>query len=248
MPTATDLTLAPVSAGRHSSADNADWTGVWVAVGFADQLTEPGAVLPATVGYHAAHVRRTEDGLAGAINARPFGGCMSIPVHCGSTRNIRCPHRACAFSEDGGVLDSTTDPGGRARAEFVGDGRRTVEIPVTQWGSVVFVNVTTMAPAPLDVPGTPAPGPVVALDIRLVSGNWLTSVRREAHVVADALGVAEVVAVPPNVALVRAGSATVALVGRPAGATRSTILSALLGGDVDGADGQRVMWAISPRA
>src|SRR5258705_4519217 len=111
-----NLLLPPTSTGHYPSAETRDWTGTWVCVGLAEQLAEVGAVVPATIGYHATHVRRTEDGLVAAINARPFGGCVSVPVHCGSTQNVRCPQLACAFSEDGGVLDSRTDPSGPSAA------------------------------------------------------------------------------------------------------------------------------------
>lgn len=114
-----DLLLTPVSSARHPSADITDWTGTWVCVGLAEQLTEVGAILPATIGQHAAHVRLTEAGPVAALNARPFGGCLSVPVHCGSTRNVRCPHRACAFSEDGPVLDDETRTGTRVRSSSV---------------------------------------------------------------------------------------------------------------------------------
>lgn len=229
----TNLLLRPSSSGQHPSAETADWTGVWVCVGFAAQLTEVGAVLPATIGYHGAHVRRTEDGLLASINARPFGGCVSIPVHCGSTQNVRCPQVACAFSEDGGVLDSTTDPTGAARAGFLGDGRHpAVRLPLAQWGPLLFVNVTITAPPPLSIPDVAAlnHAVVVATGQRLVAGNWLGTPPRAAAAVVAALGNAdaEVTAVAPNLALVRHGCDTVAVLSRPAGHTRSTLVWALL--------------------
>jgi hypothetical protein len=227
-----NLLLQPTSAGRHSSADSDDWTGIWVCVGFAEQLTEVGAVLPATIGYHAAHVRRTDTRLLAALNARPFGGCMSVPVHCGSTRNVRCPHLACAFSEDGGVLDSRTDPGGRARVEFVGDGRRTVEIPVTSWGSLIFVNVTMSDPVQLPIAGNRTPDGLEAVTVgsHLVSGNWLSAPLRCASLVVDALGSVDtqVAEIAPNLAMVHCGTDVFAAMSRPAGHTRSTIVWALL--------------------
>ena len=67
-----NLLLQPSSTGAHPSAASTDWTGIWVCVGFAGQLTEIGAVLPATIGYHGVHVRRTGDGLVAAVNARPW--------------------------------------------------------------------------------------------------------------------------------------------------------------------------------
>ena len=228
-----NLCLTPTSTGHHPSADTTDWTATWVCVGLAEQLTEVGAVLPATIGYHATHVRRTEDGLMAAINARPFGGCLSVPVHCGSTQNVRCPHLACAFSEDGGVLDSRSDPSGAARAEFLGDGRRTVILPLAQWGSLLFVNVTMSEPPPLPVTDAPSldGSEVVATGSRLVPGNWLETPMRAASALVVAvdgnLGT-DVTEVAPNLAMVRYGSETFAAFSRPAGHTRSTIVWALL--------------------
>jgi len=227
-----NLLLRPASTGQHPAAETADWTGTWVCVGLAEQLSEVGAVLPATVGYHGAHVRRTEDGLMAAINARPFGGCVSIPVHCGSTRNVRCPHLACAFSEDGDVLDSRTDPSGASRAQFLGDGRRTVRLPLAQWGSLLFVNVTMTEPPPLPIAVTPAPddSEVVATGLRLVPGNWLDTPLRAASAIAGTLDGDRtcVTAVAPNLALVHYGTDTFVVLSRPAGHTRSTLVWALL--------------------
>ena len=227
-----NLLLSPTSAGRHPAADTADWTGTWVCVGLAEQLTEVGAVLPATIGYHGAHVRRTEDGLLAAINARPFGGCVSIPVHCGSTRNVRCPQLACAFSEDGGVLDSRTDPGGTARMGFVGDGRRTVELPLAQWGPLLFVNVTLSEPVPLPIAETRAPDGLtsVAGGSHPAPGNWVSASQRSASVVVDALGATgtRVTEVAPNLTMVHCGTDIFAAVSRPAGHTRSTVVWTLL--------------------
>jgi nitrite reductase/ring-hydroxylating ferredoxin subunit len=241
-----NLLLRPASGGRHPSADGSDWADTWVCVGFVEQLTEVGAVLPATIGYHAAHVVRTPGGLRAAINARPFGGCMSVPVHCASTQNIRCPHLACAFSAHGGVLDSTNDPRGRARAEFLGDGRRVVEVPLTQWGSLVFVNITLTAPDALSLPGAPPGGTLVADGSQLVSGNWLGSPVRAAVAVTAALGGGDVIAVSPNVVVIRdlsvSGADTFAIHSRPAGHTRSTVVWAVFGDqDTDSTDvAQRV--------
>lgn len=134
---------------RRPKAEVEDWTGRWVCVGFAEQLTRAGDVLPATVTGHAVHVRRAADGtLAASFNARPFGGCMSVPVQCAGARKIRCPHLACAFSEDPGVLGEHNDPEGKARRQFVGaDPARLVPVPLATWGSLLFVHIAA-APAP----------------------------------------------------------------------------------------------------
>jgi hypothetical protein len=227
-----NLLLHSTATARHPSADATDWSGTWICVGLTGQLTQVGAVLPATIGTHGAHVRRTEDGLTAAINARPFGGCVSIPVHCGSTRNVRCPQLSCAFSEDGGVLDDTTDPTGAGRRGFVGDGRRTVRLPLAQWGPLIFVNVTMTEPPPLPVedPASLAENLVVATGQRLVSGNWLDTPTRSAVAIAESLGAAgpDADAPAPNLAVVRAGPDTIAVFSRPAGHTRSTVVWAVI--------------------
>lgn len=220
--------LVPASTRRHPCADTADWTETWVCVGLAEQLTEVGAVLPATIGYHATHVRLTEDGPVAAFNARPFGGCASVPVHCASTRNVRCPHLACAFSQDGGVLDSASDPSGTARFEFVGDGRRTVTLPLARWGPLLFVNVTMTEPAPPPAADVPLPDQIVATGARLVPGNWLATPARTASAVDTALGGNGDTAVAPNLAVAHTDSETLVVFSRQAGHTRSTLVWALL--------------------
>src|SRR4051812_90195 len=143
--------LRPVVLSRRPPPPEAeDWTGRWVCVGFADQLAQPGDVLPAGVGGHALHVRRAGDGtLAAAFNARPFGGCMSVPVQCTGARKIRCPHLACAFSEDPGVLGDGNDPDRTARRQFVGaDPARLVPVPLARWGPLLFLHVATVPPPP----------------------------------------------------------------------------------------------------
>lgn len=220
-----DLLLTPVSSGRHPSADSTDLTGTWVCVGLAEQLTEVGAILPATIGRHAAHVRRTEGGLVAALNARPFGGCLSVPVHCGSTRNVKCPHRACAFSEDGGVLDDRTDPQGIARSEFVG--RRAVNLPLAQWGSLLFVNVTLGRPPVPALPGVTWAGmALVDTGSDTVAGNWLQAPSRAAEQVTAACPGTRPVTIDPNVVVIRDDrddTDIVAVFSRPAGRYRSTV-------------------------
>jgi hypothetical protein len=146
-------TLRPVVYARRRGARAAppeDWTSSWVCVGYAEQLQRPGDLLPATISGHALHVRRGEDGgLQAAFNARPFGGCMSIPVQCAGTRKIRCPHAGCAFSEDPDLVSPHTDQGARMLPQFVGfDPARLVPVRLERWGSLLFVNLSRAA-APL---------------------------------------------------------------------------------------------------
>ena len=238
--------LAPSRSGRHPSADTRDWTDTWVCVGVVEQLTEPGAVLPATIGYHAVHVRRSAEGLVAAVNARPFGGCASIPVHCGSTRNVTCPHLACAFSADGGVLDGANDPEGAARAEFIGDGRRTVTLPLARWSSLLFTNVTLAAPvAAHPLAGVPAPQPATAFGSAALSGDWLSTPRRVAAAAADAIG-GDVIPVAPNLVLIAHGHRNMfAVFSRPAGRNHSTVVWTHLG-PAPAIDMAATLWGMSP--
>lgn len=120
-----------------------------MCVGLVDQLRNPGDVLPATLGLHAIHVRREEDGLKAAFNAKPFGGCMSIPLQCAGAKKIRCPNMACAFSENPGVLGQENDPSGTLRRQFVGDHpARLVSVPLTLVGPLLFVYVGFSSPSP----------------------------------------------------------------------------------------------------
>ena len=185
---------------RRPRAEDEDWTGRWVCVGFADQLPHAGDVLPATVSGHAVHVRREPDGtLAAAFNARPFGGCTSIPVQCAGVRKIRCPHLACGFSEDPGVLGDDNDPERTARRQFVGaDPARLVPVPLGRWGPLLFVHVApTPAPAleavlaPLRAgPDTPAPEHLRATAVaeQELPLGWRTGARAVAATLATRCG------------------------------------------------------------
>jgi hypothetical protein len=151
VPAAPPDTLRPVVYARRRGARAAspeDWTSTWVCVGYAEQLQHPGDLLPATISGHGLHVRRSDDGgLQAAFNARPFGGCMSIPLQCAGARKIRCPHAGCAFSEDPDLVSPQTDEGARMLPQFVGfDPERLVPVRLERWGSLLFVNLAR-APA-----------------------------------------------------------------------------------------------------
>jgi hypothetical protein len=196
-------TLRPVVlTRRRPQAEAEDWTDRWVCVGFADQLTRAGDVLPATVTGHAVHVRRAADGtLAASFNARPFGGCMSIPVQCAGVRKIRCPHLACAFSEDPGVLGEHNDPDGTARRQFVGLApARLVPVPLAQWGPLLFVHIGAAPEPALEAvlaplrtgPGGPVPSNLRATAIaeRELALGWRTGARAAMTTLASQCGAA----------------------------------------------------------
>src|SRR3954468_16746643 len=193
--------LRPVVLSRRRPLPEAeDWTGRWVCVGFPHQLAQPGDVLPAGVGGHALHVRRAADGtLAAAFNARPFGGCMSVPVQCAGARKIRCPHLACGFSEDPGVLGDDNDPERTARRQFVdADPTRLVPVPLAREGPLLFVHLATVpappsqaAPAPLRTgPGGPVPDDLRATAVaeQVLPLGWRTGARAAAATLGSRCG------------------------------------------------------------
>jgi hypothetical protein len=186
---------------RRPQAEAEDWTGRWVCVGFADQLRRSGDVLPATVTGHAVHVRRGTDGtLAASFNARPFGGCMSVPVQCAGARKIRCPHLACAFSEDPPVLGDDNDPEGTARRQFMGaDPDRLVPVPLARWGPLLFVHIGPTPALALEAvlaplrtgPGGPVPEDLRATAIaeQELALGWRTGARAAVTTLASGRGV-----------------------------------------------------------
>lgn len=249
-----DRALLPLLNTRHPSAVDREWSGEWVAVGFAEQLASEGDLLPATIGWHGAHVRRLVGGTLGAsLNARPFGGCFAVPSHCASTQNISCAHLGCAFSKDPDVLTAQTDPDGRGRRQFVGDRPdRAVDVPVRSCGSLLFVSVTTDVNAPWD-PGQAASdglrdevadrvaGPVVAVPAGVewtAAASWVT--RHVDRLAAGRPVLANVDTWWPNVVVVRLDDEVLCFVARPEGSTRSKLfVAALVQWGSDAAFGER---------
>ncbi|WP_448613916.1 hypothetical protein [Modestobacter sp. URMC 112] len=247
-----------VLSRRRPRAEAEDWTGRWVCVGFADQLAHAGDVLPATVSGHGLHVRRAADGtLSAAFNARPFGGCMSVPVQCTGAHKVRCPHLACGFSEDPGVLGDHDDPDRTARRQFVGtDSARLVPVPLTRWGPLLFVHVSTVPAPPLEESLSPL-GTAVPDDLRATAVaehelplGWRSGPRAAVATLAtrvgagtlreqEAGGVCTLTApdgatpltchlVWPHLLLARQPGRLTAALFRPVGADRCSVLSAVL--------------------
>lgn len=232
-----------------------------MCVGFADQLRNPGDVLPATLGLHAVHVRRDERGLQAAFNAKPFGGCMSIPLQCAGAKKIRCPNMACAFSENPTVLGDANDPLGALRRQFVGDHpARLVSIPLALVGPLLFVYVGFSSPAPPDrlsarimnlLGGARNAASVTE---QVLAASWRVgpvhaaaalAARRGPVLIENAAGLPirrasgqerldpTVGLVEGNLVLGRLDDVTVAALFRPLGPQRSSVLSALLLSDAE---------------
>lgn len=252
------VVLTPRRPDALRRAPFAEWSDRWVCVGFAEQLHEPGEILPATVGIHAVHVEKTRTGeLRAGFNTRPFGGCMVIPVQCAGAHKIRCPNAACSFSEDPSVLTDENDPDRRLRRLFSGDGQRQgPEVPLAAWGSLLFVHVGH--PSVL----TPLPGAEDLLGrglSRAQAAEDLAAMRpaafiEEEHRVewrrgpeslaasASARGMSAHTFGPHGV-LVEGEGFLAAVLFRPAARGRSTLLGGLLLPPQYGADEQRIIRA-----
>ncbi|MBR1159127.1 hypothetical protein [Bradyrhizobium elkanii] len=81
------------------------WTRDWVCVGSAPEIGEPHDLLPYTIGQHAIHVQRQEDGsLIGRFNKAQHGGCRAIPAQCRTGKKTKCSYTSCGYSRDRDVI------------------------------------------------------------------------------------------------------------------------------------------------
>jgi hypothetical protein len=117
-------------------------------------------------------------------------------VQCVGARKIRCPHLACGFSEDPGVLSDDNDPDRTARRQFVGaDPTRLFQVPLARWGPLLFVHVATVPAPPLEAVLAPLRDPVPE-DLRAVAVleqelplGWRTGARAAVATLATRCGV-----------------------------------------------------------
>jgi hypothetical protein len=81
------------------------WSRAWVCVGTEHDIARVGDLLPYTIGQHAIHVQRRENGdLIGRFNKAQHGGCRSVPVQCRTGRKTKCSYTSCGHSRDRGVI------------------------------------------------------------------------------------------------------------------------------------------------
>ncbi|WP_298514733.1 hypothetical protein [uncultured Nocardioides sp.] len=186
---------------------------------------------------------------------------MSIPLQCAGAKKIRCPHMACAFSEDPGVLGEANDPSGALRRQFVGDHpARLVSIPLALVGPLLFVYVGFASPASPDDLRTKVTRCLRGADRtstvteRLLETSWQAGPARVAAALAarhgrdraevasrggrrsepDGGGIDQVDGlVVANLVLGRLDGVTVAALFRPLGPQRCSVLSAALLSDSD---------------
>lgn len=116
------------------------WSRSWVAVGVEEMISEPGEVLPATIGIHGVHILRGDDGsLDAGYNAFQQGSCWTIPVQCGNGAKVDCPYVSCGHSRDGGVLSPQNESHKRLIRQVVGarPAKRAL-LPFERVGSILF--------------------------------------------------------------------------------------------------------------
>lgn len=89
------------SLGAARLEDEVVWTREWVCVGTRHEVPESGDLLPFTVGDHAIHLQRQDDGaLAGRFNKAQHGGCRVVPVQCRQGTKTPCSFTSCGHSRD----------------------------------------------------------------------------------------------------------------------------------------------------
>ena len=128
--------------------DEKVWSRAWVCVGSVHEIANVGDLLPFTIGQHAIHVQRQQDGsLIGRFNKAQHGGCRSVPAQCRTGRKTKCSYTSCGHSRDREVI-SAAELGESAAAmgQYLGfNPAKLVSIKVETWGPFVFVNLDTEA-------------------------------------------------------------------------------------------------------
>ena len=84
------------------------WSRAWVCVGSVHEIPDADDLLPYTIGQHAIHVQRQNDGgLIGRFNKAQHGGCRAVPAQCRTGKKTKCSYTSCGHSRDRKVI-----PGG----------------------------------------------------------------------------------------------------------------------------------------
>jgi Rieske 2Fe-2S family protein len=121
--------------------------GGWVCVGRSDQVPGPGDQRAETLGTGSVLLVRGEDGvLRSFANTCRHRGHELLPCGAATRRNvIICPYHSWTYSLSGGLSAAA---GFKNRPEFAGGEWGLVELPVTEWHGLVFVDGSGTA-APL---------------------------------------------------------------------------------------------------
>ncbi len=112
----------------------------WIAIGFEQQIAEPGCTIAETVAEVPVFVQRGRDGaLRGFLNVCPHRGGPMVDGPWGCRGNLVCRYHGWAFSEDGALI-SARDFGGE-----VPDDLGLTPIAADVWRGILFVNLDVTA-------------------------------------------------------------------------------------------------------
>jgi len=120
------------------------WTRDWVCIGTTSEIANPGDLLPYTVGQHGIHVQRlAAGGLIGRFNKAQHGGCRSIPAQCRTGKKTKCSYTSCGHSRDrdviaGDLLNEMTPQAGQYLGVYP---ERLLPVNIHTGGPFLFANV-----------------------------------------------------------------------------------------------------------
>lgn len=141
--------------------NEAVWTRNWVCIGSVHEIELVGDLLPYTIGDHAIHVQRQQDGsLIGRFNKAQHGGCRSVPAQCRTGRKTKCSYTSCGHSRDravipGSVLGETASLMGQYLG---GIPERLLPVKLSVEADFIFANIDPSPDNMAEVPALAARG------------------------------------------------------------------------------------------
>jgi hypothetical protein len=202
------------------------WTRDWVCVGCSPEIAGTYDLLPYTIGEHAIHLQRQENGsLIGRFNKAQHGGCRTIPAQCRTGKKTRCSYTSCGYSRDRGVIrgDAFTEMSPQMGQYLGAVPERLLPAKVKTSGPFIFVNIdpTPNVERQFDQPAW-------AENLVRLSGHWqehrsnwklagaaLVDVARSHEAGGGAVNHVAAHCFFPNLVLIRARHATLAVVLQP---------------------------------
>jgi phenylpropionate dioxygenase-like ring-hydroxylating dioxygenase large terminal subunit len=117
----------------------------WTCVGFSSQLAEPGSQRAESVGEGSVLLSRDDDGVLHAFaNTCRHRGHELLPCGTSAQQNsIICPYHSWTYTLSGGLRFAS---GFRGRGDFDTSAWGLVELPVTEWHGLIFVDSSGQAP------------------------------------------------------------------------------------------------------
>ena len=222
----SEVGAAVLPSGAYTSEvfqrleDEKIWTRDWVCIGTTPQIANPFDLLPYTIGNHAIHAQRMPDGtLVGRFNKAQHGGCRTVPAQCQTGKKTRCSYTSCGFSRDRDVISGASlQEMSPQTGQYLGlRPERLLPVKLRAAGPLIFANID---PTPESEPDLDAPD--LGTHIERRDGNWQEHRSNWKLAVAAIVDAAEAwageVSVKwtfPNLVLVRAHDATLAVILQP---------------------------------